>query len=335
MNMDTKKLYEKIRTKVNVEGCSLELMPRIKNGEVVPGTKVFRVYVTKKVAREELKRNEVVPKKVKGVETDIVELGKIRAYSTDRTQRIRSVPLAVSVANWNITAGSLGMHYKSPVGGPLIYAGANAHVLCDSPELPPEEIEERRICQPGPAHDDDKQNNIVGEYMWHDQIKPVTSSECSLSNFVLELLNQAAAYFGRNTRFYTTAVVTNHQDFAVYFPSESEQHVLEIPDASLEGKKFIGHLFAGGDTIGVICKVKYAIEEGFEPVIEPAEVEVGDTVWGASFWGDYETVVEDASAMIQVSYGDFVAMFEDVVLVKNEKVIRGGWSGSSWYKNSN
>ena len=314
----------------------MELMPRIKNGEVVPGTKVFRVYVTKKVAREELKRSEVVPKKMKGVETDIVEIGKIRAYSTDRTQRIRPVPLAVSVGNYNITAGSLGMHYKSPVGDPLIYAGSNAHVLCDSPDLPPEEIEEKRICQPGPAHDkNNKQDNIVGEYMWHDQVNPVTSSECQLANFVLGVLNKAAAFFGRNTRFYTTAMVTNHQDFAVYFPSEFGQHVLEIPAASLEGKKFIGHLFAGGDTIGVIGKVKYAIEEGFDPVIEPAEVEVGDTVWGASFWGDYETVVEDASAMIQVSYGDFVAMFEDIVLVKNEKIVKGGWSGSGWYKISN
>ena len=215
-----------------------------------------------------------------------------------------------------------------------MYAGSNAHVLCDEPGLTPEKITERRICQPGPYHDENnKQANVVGEYVWHDQVKPITNNECPISKTIVWLLNKVATLLGRTSRFYSTAMVTNHQDFAVYLPSV--EHIVEAPDAELKGKKFFGHLFGGSDTVGVVCKVKYAIEEGFIPVMEHTEVEVGDTVWGASFWGNYKTTVQDASAMIQVSYGDFVAMFEDVILVKNEKVIKGGWSGSSFHKLEN
>ena len=95
---------------------------------------------------------------------------------------------------------------------------------------------------------------------------------------------------------------------------------------------FIGHLFAGSDKVGIICKVKYIVEEGYVPLIDTAEVTDGDIVKGCSFWCNYTTTVLDASAVVTVSYGSFVAMFDDIIIVNNDKTIRGGWSGSGWRK---
>ena len=322
----TRALYKKVQDKANVVGCSTELMLRVKKGEQILGSSVFRIYVTKKAPFALLAKRDIIPKKLKKIETDIVEVGTVRAYATDRTAKLRPVPLAASVGHEDITAGSLGVLYTKEGH---TYAGSNAHVLTPNASLHPGEITNKDICQPGPAHDSAK--HVVGLYEWHDRVKPVTEPDCKIANSVVRILNAISKLCGRSTRLFATSpLVTNHQDFGVYKPTL--QHVLEVPDASLANKQFIGHLFAGSDVVGVICKAKYAIEKGYTPMIEHAEVTVNDTVWGASFWGDYETSVEDTSAMIQVSYGDFVAMLEDVIIVKNESIVKGGWSGSGWYK---
>lgn len=324
---EIEKLYKKVQDKANVIGYSMHVMQRIRNGEEVLGDLVFRVYVTKKVPLYILPKKDVIPKRIKRVETDVVELHTVRAFAIDRTAKLRPVPLAASIGHEDITAGSLGMHYTKNGHD---YAGSNAHVVTPNASLQPSEIYNKHICQPGPAHDSTK--HVVGLYEWHDSVKPITENECPVSKVVVIVLNILSKMLGRTSRFYSTSpAVANHQDFGVYKPIL--QHVLGVPDASLDAKQFIGHLFAGSDVVGVICKVKYAIEKGYTPAMEyTEEVAVNDTVWGASFWGDYETIIQDTSAAIQVSYGDFVAMLMDVVLIKNEKIVKGGWSGSGWYK---
>jgi len=95
---------------------------------------------------------------------------------------------------------------------------------------------------------------------------------------------------------------------------------------------FIGHLFGGSDTTGVICKVGNIISEGYTPVIPyTTEINVGDKVKGCSFWQQcYTTEITDTSAVITVNYNTFLATFSDMILVKNENVIQGGWSGSGF-----
>jgi len=340
--MNYKKLYKKVQDKRNVVGCSMELMPRIQNGRERKSffQDVFRVYVKRKEPLHILKRKDIVPSSIKGFRTDVVEIGEINIFqdevylygmsggsaTTDRTSKLRPVPLAASVGHITITAGSLGMAYTKDES---TYWGSNAHVLTPDAGMAPDDITILSICQPGTHHDSGKYVN--GNYVWHDRVKSMTDNECPVSKAVVIALNYISKRLGRTSRFSASSTnVINHQDFGVYEPTT--KHTLKVPDASIEGKKFIGHLFAGGETLGVICKVKYAIEAGYTPVVEHTPTILNDKVWGASFWGDYETTVSDPSAAIQVNYGNFTAMFEDVILVKNNNVIRGGWSGSGWYK---
>lgn len=325
--IDTKKLYKKVCDKQNVIGYSMKMVSRIRKGEEILDDLVFRVYVTKKVPLAILAKKDIIPKKLKGIETDIVVSDRIVAFDTDRTTKLRPVPLSASVGHYSITAVSLGMMYSK--AGPVNRAGTNAHGVTPDVRLDPSEMTDKRICQPGPAHDEAK--HVAGTYVWHDRIRPITEIGCPVSKSIVSVLNVVSRLLGRTSRFQVSSpLVVNHQDFGVYAPTVG--HELEVPGASLEGKKFIGHLFAGSDVIGVICKAKYAIQKGYAPAIEHIEVLDGDKVWGASFWGDYETVVQDTSAALRVAYRGFEAMFEDVVLVKNESVIKGGWSGSGFYK---
>jgi hypothetical protein len=127
---------------------------------------------------------------------------------------------------------------------------------------------------------------------------------------------------------HATKIATNVTDFGVYIPTVT--HITATVDNALRDEPFIGHLFASSDMAGMICKVKYIMELGYLPIHGTAEVKDGDTVKGSSFWGDYQTEVIDSSASIMVNYGEFHAYFEDVIFVKNDGTIKGGWSGSGF-----
>jgi len=335
--MDHKKLFIHLSKKRNVVGISKELKPRIKNGKVIENEKVLRVYVIKKLPESCLAPEDIIPKTIDDIPTDVVEIGEVRALdsptvyissSVDKTKKFRPVKLGVSVGHWGITAGTLGMLYE--YNGEIL-AGSNAHVLTPDGSLHPEQILEKRICQPGPYHDSNRESNVVGQYYWHERIIPTgESSTCPISNAIIKGLNWIARIVGSRTRFkLETLDIFNHQDFAVYKPLV--EHELTVADGSLTNEPFIGHLFAGSSSVGIICKVKYAIGSGYNPLIEPyTEIQDGDIVKGCSFWCNYQTTVTDSSAICAVGYGNFSAVFEDVIIVQNSDVIRGGWSGSGF-----
>ncbi len=333
--MDIYKLIKehKILEKRNVIGYSNKIRFKIVNGKITD-IPCIRIYVSKKVPITSLRKEDIIPSHLGDIHTDIVEIGTITAppnnltpILTSKTKKFRPVKLGVSVGHWDITAGSLGMLYSL---GKDILAGSNAHVLTPDPSMNPEEIKEKRILQPGAYHAGQDPENVVGLYYYHKRIIPLGESNCKIAKGVVWLLNKITKTFHRKGRFKYEVVEPNHIDFAVY--SITVPHELEVADGSLTDEPFIGHLFAGSSRVGVICKVKYIIKEGFYPLIRPTEVREGDKVKGCSFWCNYTTTVTDESASVNVSYGDYLAHFEDVILVANDNVIRGGWSGSGFRK---
>jgi hypothetical protein len=308
----------------NVIGYSNELLPKIVKGKATE-TLAIRVYVSKKVPVKELRKEDIIPREIDGIPTDVVEIGRIEAF---KTSRIRPVMLGVSVSHWNVTSGSLGMIYEYK--GTKV-AGSNAHVLVDDPSVPPEKVNEKRILQPGKYFGGQDPNNIVGEYLWHERVRP-TSETCSLARNITNCLNYLAKALRRKTRFVLLSYPVNYIDFAVYLPLVD--HLIDFCDHCVRPNwKFIGHLFAGSDNTGVVCKVKYILEKKFKPCWE-YDTTIGqeDQVHGCSFWCHYDTKVLDPSANLIVNYGNFDAYFEDTILLYNDGTIRGGWSGSGFFK---
>jgi len=321
-------IYTMLKGKRNVIGVSNTLLPVLVDGRPI-AEKGIRVYVRKKVPVEHLRAKDIIPRKIDNIRVDVVEIGEVTALAeseqteVNKTGQFEPIPLGVSVGHVDITAGSLGLLCSK---GEELLAASNAHVLTPDASLEPEEISEKRICQPGPYHQ--KPCRVCGEYAWHRKVVPITEV-CPISKAILFVLNGLARLLGSSTRFLAESEPINHLDFAVYFPSLV--HVDRYADNSIPpDRPIIGLLFAGSDKVGVICKAKYIQQEGFTLFHPIHEVAAGDKVAGCSFWCHYATEVSDPSARLQVNYGSFVALFDDVILVKNENVIRGGWSGSSW-----
>lgn len=87
------------------------------------------VFVEKKVKWEELSRGERIPKIVGGLETDVIEIGKVRLLGT-RLERHRPAQPGISIGHYKISAGTFGAVVKDiNTGEPLILS--NNHILAN------------------------------------------------------------------------------------------------------------------------------------------------------------------------------------------------------------
>ncbi|MEM1834748.1 MAG: trypsin-like peptidase domain-containing protein [Thermosphaera sp.] len=128
---ESENVFKELKKKKNVVGMSNSPKERIKGGEVVPGTSVVRVYVERKVKKEKLAPEDLIPPKVvidgKEYETDVVEIGKINKVSA--TRKFRPVPAGVSCSRYDVNgAGTIGWFLIDKDNGRL-YIMSNNHVF--------------------------------------------------------------------------------------------------------------------------------------------------------------------------------------------------------------
>jgi hypothetical protein len=115
------------------------------------------VYVAAKAPLSEVQEEARVPDKVRGISTDVVEIGEIDAFPFKG--RYRPAPGGVSVGHFKITAGTIGCLVKK---GKLVCVLSNNHVLADVNQGKPGDA----ILQPGP---------FDGGHVPADQIAKLTS----------------------------------------------------------------------------------------------------------------------------------------------------------------
>jgi len=96
-------------------------------GGVETGRISIRVGVVAKVPLAQLAKKDVVPRRIKGMETDVFQTEEIKAL-TDRTSKVRPAPGGVSIGHPDVTCGTLGMVVKKN-GVPHILS--NNHVLAN------------------------------------------------------------------------------------------------------------------------------------------------------------------------------------------------------------
>jgi len=147
----------------NVVGYSNVPQPRIRKGKVIPEEKVIRIYVVKKVPKDQLKPSEIIPPEVEGVKTDVVEIGKIRKLDV-YTDRYRPAPCGVSTSRADqIAAGTIGWWMVDEDGN--VYLLSNNHVWANENDASVGD----KIVQPGRLDGGDPEKDVVGElYSWID-----------------------------------------------------------------------------------------------------------------------------------------------------------------------
>lgn len=117
------------------------------------GQDAITVYVVAKVSKNKIQKSALVPEKINGIPTDVVETGEINALAY--TGRYRPAPGGVSVGHYQISAGTLGCLVQKN-GQTFILS--NNHVLANSNAASINDP----ILQPGSFDGGNTSNSIVG-----------------------------------------------------------------------------------------------------------------------------------------------------------------------------
>jgi hypothetical protein len=156
------------------------------------------VSVTRKEALADLAAEDMVPQALDGVKTDVVETGVLRAFDLGPCDRWRPVaPPGVSVGHYRITAGTFGCLVRR---GDERFILSNNHVLANVNDAK----EGDAILQPGPSDEGVADDCIatLADYVSIDF--GTASSECSIAEFVAQLLNFIAGAFGSSHQLQVT-----------------------------------------------------------------------------------------------------------------------------------
>lgn len=117
------------------------------------GTSCVKLYVRKKYQATEATRAQRLPMFVGGIPTDVEEVGEIRALqlipSWPRHGRLRPAPCGISVAHYDVSAGTIGaiVRKRGRIDDGCRYILSNNHVLanCNNARIGD------AILQPGPT----------------------------------------------------------------------------------------------------------------------------------------------------------------------------------------
>ena len=191
--MISKEAKKALYKKKNVLGMGRGLL--VRKGQITGEGLV--ITVRKKLPLDQLKPQDVVPREVENIPTDVMEVGDITFLEVaekleliDRTKRYRPFKMGVSIGHKDITAGTPGFlaYHK----GELVLVSCN-HVLAN---VNKGKIGDA-ILQPGP-YDGGKLEDKVAELL---KFVPIKTADCSYSRAVTHILNFLAQAVGSKFRF--------------------------------------------------------------------------------------------------------------------------------------
>jgi hypothetical protein len=257
-------------------------------GGVDTGRDAIVVYVTKKVPLSELSKADIVPKKIRGLESDVKISGEIRALAVDRTTKWRPAPGGVSIGHPDITAGTLGMVVKK---NGVRHILSNNHVLanCNDANIGDQ------TWQPGKA-DGGVSIDIIGHLTNFVPIGFISESSCPIWRLIIRGLNKVAGWLGSSSSLHAVSTPINKVDCALSTPIDDE----DISDEILEIGKAAG--------FNLEVKVDDAVKKS-----------------GRTTGVNHGTVI-GVEGVANVGYGDKIAMFEDQIVTT--PIAQGGDSGS-------
>lgn len=179
--------------------------------------------VSRKVGPQALAARDRVPEAVRGIPTDVVETGTIRALQS-RTERHRPAPGGVSIGHRDITAGTLGCLVRK---GGQVHILSNNHVLANSNAGQPGDP----ILQPGPYDGGRFPEDHIADLA---EFVPITfggaPSDCPIGIGTAAVLNGIARLLGSRTRLQAvrTQAAANLVDAAIARPLRDEDVSAEI-----------------------------------------------------------------------------------------------------------
>ena len=192
--------------------------------------KAIIIFVSKKEGVENLSREEQVPFKINGLETDVVEVGEIRFLADERKQRVRPAQPGLSLGHYRVTAGTFGAMVRDrTTGEPLILS--NNHILANATDgkdgrSAPGDL----ILQPGEYDGGTKDDRIATLLRYIPIQKGEAPATCPIANGAARLANMLVHTIRPNyeLKFFKREGAANRVDCAVARPLKPELITDEI-----------------------------------------------------------------------------------------------------------
>jgi len=180
------------------------------------GEPAFIVYVEKKLTSANLTRSHIVPKKINGLDTDVVEIGVVRMLGV-RTTRERPCQPGVSIGHYQSTAGTFGAVVRDKATKELMVL-SNNHVLANGSSL--QEAKAKAgdpILQPGPYDGGTLKDRIGSLQRYVPLVKTVSRSDCPVASAVAQGSTRVLNLFKQDyeIRFYKRFKTENTVDCAL------------------------------------------------------------------------------------------------------------------------
>ena len=126
---EAKSKYERqLLSKQNVVGVMTG--HKVRGGERINELSIVCL-VEKKLAAETMQKKELIPTTIQDFPTDVIQVGKLRAFDIDKKARHRPCPMGTSGGHLQVTAGTNGELLKERNSGKLCI-GTNNHVGANS-----------------------------------------------------------------------------------------------------------------------------------------------------------------------------------------------------------
>lgn len=224
------------------------------------------VSVKHKVHPSALSPEDVIPDRMDGIRTDVVELGIPRALETPR-DRWRPAPPGVSLGHYRISAGTLGclVEHEGEV-----FILSNNHVLADVNQANAGDP----ILQPGPADGGTMEDQIAVLEKYVPIDFGTKEPECQLAGTVATVLNRLAEWVGSEHRLEAIKQTpgVNRVDAALARPLSPElvtPEILQIGAPTGVGMAMLGTPVqksgrTTGHTLGTITQVDATIRIDYE-----------------------------------------------------------------------
>lgn len=247
-----------------------------------------------KIPRSGLAEQELVPTRVEGVPTDVIEVGELRALQA-RTDRWRPAPGGVSVGHFKVSAGTLGAPVRDRATGDRLIL-SNNHVLANSNQANLGDP----ILQPGAIDGGSPNSDTLARLERFVQIQfNLQPPTCGIAKAVADVANFLARLVGSRHRLRVIQedpLAVNRVDAAVARPLNP------------------------GDLLGEILDIG-EVHDTVPPTLGMAVRKSGRTT---AFTTGQVTVIETT---VTVSYGESrTARFEGQIVTS--PMSQGGDSGS-------
>jgi hypothetical protein len=292
---------ESILAKPNVVGVGVGYKVR---GQESTDELCVVALVRKKIPVAGLVPDAIIPKSLDGVETDVIQVGDLRALQAP-TDRWRPIPGGVSIGHYKVTAGTLGVVVRDRASGDRLIL-SNNHVMANSNDAQQGDP----ILQPGSADGGRSDDDTVAVL---ERFEPIlfssSDSTCDIANSTAGVANFVARLLGsshRLTAFQENPTAVNEVDAALARPLSEIELLDEIVDIGVVGGTTPPRLGmtvrksgrTTGFTTGQINVLEATVTVGYGSQTARFEGQIVSSAMSAP--GDSGSLLVDADALLAV-----------------------------------